>query len=215
MPGGIIRNAARASANARVRPSASFTSPINASAPFCTSGCSRAVLLPTTLTFSPFSSSFFVITEPICPVAPRTVYIFDSSTSFSLREPHHLQLEPNLAHAPAQSSVPRSHHRDLYPCSPREIDGLSISRVHMPRHPHSRVVRQHPFDAFRHLFGAVRAGHLPSVLRVANSDSSTVVDGYPGSPARRIYQRVEQGPVRHCVRPVLHRLSFAIRRSHR
>jgi len=39
---------------------------------------------PTTLTFSPFSNNFFVITEPIFPVAPRTVYIDSCSSTVCL-----------------------------------------------------------------------------------------------------------------------------------
>src|SRR5437879_9706709 len=53
------------------------------------------------------------------------------------------------------------------------------------------------------------------MLRIAHADAAAVVDRDPGRAARAVEQRVEEGPVGHGIRAVLHRLGLAVGAGHR
>src|SRR5271157_4629 len=201
MAGGIIRKAARDAASARVMATASATSPTNASAPRCTKGWSRPMLLPTTRTFSPLARSALAITEPTFPDAPKIVYIF-------------VPLSRTLLFLPSCPWLVRDKslkHRHLHARLLRELNRFRVARVHVAGHAHSRIIGQYSFDALGHFRGAIRAGHLTRVLRIANPHAAAIVDRNPGSAARRADQGVQQRPIRNRVGAVLHRFSLAVR----
>src|SRR5258707_1067112 len=70
-------------------------------------------------------------------------------------------------------------HRYTYACPIRELLGLLVAGIGVPRNSDARIVGQHALDSFRHQIGAVRNGHLTGMLRVADPNASAVVDRYP------------------------------------
>ena len=77
------------------------------------------------------------------------------------------------------------------------------------------VVPQYARDTPVCFFATVADDHEARVLRIAHADATAVVDGYPGRPARRIQQRIQQRPVGYRIGTVSHRFGFAIRACHR
>jgi hypothetical protein len=73
----------------------------------------------------------------------------------------------------------------------------------------SGVVGQHALQPQAHLRRAVGDDHLPRVQRVADPDTSAVVEGDPRRPAGDVQQRVEDRPVGDRIAAVEHPLGLA------
>ena len=71
--------------------------------------------------------------------------------------------------------APELAHRYFYFCFFRKRLRFRIPSVHVPHYSQPWIVRQHPFDARRHLFGTVRDDYLSGVLRVTNPHPAAVV----------------------------------------
>ena len=92
----------------------------------------------------------------------------------------------------------------------RAFDGFLVAGVGMSHDAARRIVPEHPFDPPRCGIGAVANNDQAGMLRIAHSDSATVMEGHPGRATGRIQQRIEQRPVGYRVRTVAHRFGFPI-----
>src|SRR6185503_4875146 len=81
----------------------------------------------------------------------------------------------------------------------------------MTRDADRRIVPQHSLDATRRRRRAIAHDHDTRVLRVTHADATAVMERNPRRATRGVQQRVEQRPIGHRIRAILHALGLAIR----
>src|SRR5438128_1748807 len=165
--GGIMTYAAAAPVSALVRAEASFASAANASTLEPSLSAILDASRATARTFSPFARSASTAAFPVFPVAPKITYM------------RHLPEDLLDQCTLLCSSTAQGHslaivwlkHRNFHMVLLSERCRFGISGIHMPRNAHSRIVRQHALDTYRHFFCPIRHGNLSRVLRIADPHS--------------------------------------------
>ena len=87
--------------------------------------------------------------------------------------------------------------------------GFLVARINVARDAKTRVVRQHAIETQGSLVSAVGDRDLSGVQRVADADASAVMKRNPTRAARRVEQRIQDGPIGDGVRAVLHSFGLA------
>src|SRR5262249_28806970 len=83
----------------------------------------------------------------------------------------------------------------------------------MANNPQARIGCKHAFDALGHHLRTIGHGDLPSMQRVTNAHTATIVNGNPRCPRGCVQHRIQQRPVSNCIAAVSHALGLAEWRS--
>src|SRR5580765_2724586 len=85
----------------------------------------------------------------------------------------------------------------------------------MTQHADTRIARQDPLEFFIGVRRSIGYDDETGMQRVANADTTAVMDRHPGGAARCIEQRVEDWPIGDGITAVAHAFRFAIWRRDR
>src|SRR5260221_11325312 len=78
-----------------------------------------------------------------------------------------------------------------------------------------RVTGEHTLELFVRIGAAVGDHDHAGMDRIADADAAAVMHRHPGGAARRVQERIQNGPVRDGIAAVAHALGFTVRRRHR
>jgi len=73
------------------------------------------------------------------------------------------------------------------------MNGFGIACVHVPGDADAGIIGEDAFDAGGHLRRAVGDDYLPRMLRIADADAASIVDGNPGRAARGVSMAFRKG----------------------
>ena len=102
----------------------------------------------------------------------------------------------------------RRPHGDLQPMGPRRLPGLLVARIGVTGDSDTWIIGQDPLDSFPHFRGPVSHQDLTRMEGIPDTHSTSVVEGHPAGTGGRIQEGVQDGPVRHGIRSILHPLRF-------
>jgi len=101
-------------------------------------------------------------------------------------------------------------HRDVDAPLTSDLDGPFVARIHMAHHAHARVRGEDALQLAARQVRAIGDHDHARVLAVADAHATAMVDAHPRGTRGRVDQRIEQRPIRHGVRAVLHGLRLTV-----